>query len=202
MVNLNNVPLPHPDRVREILLDGMEEVMGHSAVEETLKQAASTCSPKASLQPGNVAHILEVVEAIYGTYAGYGLALCIGKACTKYGLRAFGSELGLDGLDFRLRPPAVRINLGLELLAHILQQLYGICIRIDQNPRSYQWVMPGEIMDTGKQASPAAGYLVMGILQEFLYWAGGGRFYPLEVAVSAANELPAFVITIAKKALD
>jgi hypothetical protein len=211
MTNLDQTVLLCPERLGEVFLDGVEDVMGLQAMQAVFDQAGLPHVPAPLFYRNDLGRVLSAVVKVYGLQAGYGLALCTGRACFKYGIMAFGAELGLDELKFRLKPPAVRINDGLDLLARIFHQSYGTVIRIDQDLHRYYWVMERGVVFSGESVCLTIGHLVTGVLQEFLYWAGGGKNYVIEVhECTPKNEersattggTPAFSIEIDKRPLD
>jgi hypothetical protein len=179
MINLDQTVFIRGDRMGEVFIEGLEEMMGHASLVTVLKQAGISRRRK-PLDVGDLERILEALGVLFGPRAGFGMAQCAGRACFKYGLRAFGAELGLYDLQFRLQPPAVRIREALELLAHLTGQFYGLVVRVEQDQNSYRWIVQSSGSTPDRPLNPTIYHLMIGVLRELLYWASGGKSYSID----------------------
>jgi len=144
--------------------------------------------------------LLKAMQELFGPRSGQGMALCTGRACFKYGLKAYGAELGWFESQFRLRPPVARINAGLHVLARVLRPATVTEICIDADKYHTLWQMAPAVHAAASSVS--ACHLVTGVLQEFLYWAGGGKYYPIEEKTCILNGAAACLLTLDKHPLD
>ena len=175
MINLDQTVFIRADRMGEVFIQGLEEMMGPAGLVAVLKQAGLHRRRKKYLKTGNLERILEAMGVLFGPRAGLGMAQCAGRVCFKYGLRAFGAELGLYDLQFRLQPPAVRIRDGLDLLALLAGRLCGATIQVEQNQSYYRWVVQSNGSVPGGQLDQSVYHLMVGVLRELLYWTSGGQ---------------------------
>lgn len=179
----------HPEKqfkVGQILLLGMEEVMG----EEKLNALLSLCDlPR--LKPGLIPHNLDnqligsdcrkiqaALRSHYGLLSARGLALRSGRECFKYGLREYGQQAGMLDLKFRLLPTRTKIKTGVTALARLIGEIGAFTAQIEENEHQYIWRMDPTCPlcwnePTGTVTCPT----LTGLLQEFLYWASGGKRY-------------------------
>jgi hypothetical protein len=190
------------DRLGDVLKEGMEDALGRPAVEAVFKRAGLMCLHSADLKPADLAPLLKAMQELYGPRAGCGMALCTGRACFKYGLKTFGAELGWFDMPFRLRPPAARITAGLDTIAQMIRPIIAAEIRIDQDRYHTLWYMQPGALGAGDDPGTSACHLVTGVLQEFLYWAGGGKYYPIEEKTCILNGASACLLSIDKHPLD
>lgn len=147
------------------------------------------------------------LERTYGVRAGRGLAFCIGRSCFKYALREFETQLGLTGLDFRLKPTPERVRLALEALADICNRALHQPVRLEADERSLRWVMERCALCQGEQdkrnsEGVGACSLMMGVLQEMLYYVSGGRTFLIEETECIALGGRTCTITIARTPLS
>ena len=110
----------YPQRMGRIILQGMEEIIGRNGVHAVLNLAAlseyiENYPPAVSDRtlPFKLVSDLHVaLEQAYGPRGGRGLALRIGRATFAYGLREYGSQLGLTEMAFRLLPLPTKLRVG------------------------------------------------------------------------------------------
>jgi hypothetical protein len=155
-----------------------------------------------SLSMADMAVFTQLLEGIYGPAGGRGLALRIGRAAFKYARRCFGEETGLHSLEFRLLPPQRRLETGLVILSQVIADDTGDRITIENEPDCWVWRQASSTPDQPFQAKDHGCYLLIGLLQDFLSWAGGGHFYKVVETGCRAGVTGECVFRIDKKALD
>jgi len=178
----------HSNRMGRIVLMAMEEVLGHSGVNAVLHLAhlpdyidqypAYNQGFKFPLQ--HLSLLLTAFESAYGPRAGRGLFLRVGRACVKYGLREFGSELGITDLAFRLLPLPTRIKVGSERLAGLFNQITDQAVHLEVDEKYISWQIKHCPLCWERQADIPSCVLAVGLLQEALYWVSGGKNYLVE----------------------
>lgn len=179
------------DEMSQLLLAGAVEILGPLDAEKAIRRCKDwACGGSASwlcsFQAG--------LEETYGTLGGCGIALRVGRVMFNYLLRGDGEEMGLTGLEFRLRPTPVRLRIGLERLAGKLGELSSRPVRLLDEGKNWSWQ---SVCCEGEHGE-AGFYCTIGIVQEFLSWAGGGKFYP----VAGLAEKGAYTLRINKQAVD
>lgn len=183
-----------------LMLKAMKEVMGRAGLHAALSQSGLLALAE-DLQAGKSnlalsysdwARILAVLEEMHGARGAKGLALRFGRALFPDLLRRFGQQAGLLDARFRLLAPRPKMHMGLQAVAAILKQEAGLNTFLDENGPRYRWVP----LDFSQCAAvdQSGCYLLVGLLQEFFYWASGGKYYTIEEA--------ACVLLIDKQALD
>jgi len=135
------------------------------------------------------------IENVFGPAAGRGLAIRSGRASFRYILRKFGDELGLSGNDFRFLSSSKRITVGLVALASLINRELGDCIQMENEGGDVIWKIDySRITTTRIQRSIC--HLVIGLLQEALYWFSGGKQFRIEEISCIEQGDPACVLHI------
>ena len=120
-----------PQKMGGIILQSMEEVMSRDGANTLLQLASldswldddSPASRSERKLPFETISLLQsMLEQEHGTLSGRGLALRIGRASFKYGLKEYGSALGLTKTAFRLLPLSTKMRTGLKSLAELFNQ--------------------------------------------------------------------------------
>ncbi len=147
------------------------------------------------------------LERTYGARAGRGLVLRIGRSCFKYTLYAFGEQLGLTGLAFRLRSMPERVQHALEALANLFAEILHQPMRVEADEQCWYWVMERCSLCKGRTSEEdakevGACLLVVGLLQEMVYWVSGGRTFLVEETECVASGGRTCTITITKTPLS
>ena len=207
----NEILIDDQKKLSQVLLLGMEEVLGAEQVNELLHLCGF--SPlKHGLRPNqldvqidyrDLAGIRSAIEQKYGPRSGQGLALRSGSESFKYGLRLFGRETGLLDMSFRLQPTSAKIKTGLTSLAALFSRISQGPIRIDETTDQYLWQMdPCPLCwqdPSGRISCPS----LIGLLQEFLYWSSGGkRFQVRDHQLVVLEDQPRCSLLIDKYAFD
>jgi hypothetical protein len=192
----------HPKNIgkaSQILLLGMEEVMGEKPINELLNFCGLP-----PLQRGRQPHQLdnclshENVTAIqtalmrqYGMRSARGLAQRAGRESFKYGLREFGQETGLLDMKYRLLPTSAKLRTGLTSIAELIKASASIQIKIEENKQQYVWRMESCPFCWHEPSGAISCPTLTGLLQEFLYWASGGKHYQVSDEKACCANLPA-----------
>ncbi len=184
----------YPNRMGRIMLQAMEEILGHSGVNAVLKLAdlpdyINNYPPynhDLSFSFDHISRLQKGLEAAYGPRSGRGLALRMGRASFKYGLREFGPELGLTDLAFRLLPLPGKIKTGSEALAALFNHFTDQRVRLERDEKFIYWHIERcplcweriSASTVGKmEADGPCCHLAVGLLQEALYWISAGRYF-------------------------
>jgi len=102
----------YPERMARIILLAMEEVIGREGVHSVLNLSSlasytdqyPAARSEKTFPFKAVTQLQESLEQVYGPQGGRGTALRVGRACFQYGLREYGSMLGITEMTFRLLP--------------------------------------------------------------------------------------------------
>lgn len=194
----------YPNRMARIILLAMEEILGQNGTNAVLNLAHLSKYIHA-YPPDNqdlvvpfadIAALQAGLEAAYGPRAGRGMALRIGRACFKYGLREFGPELGLTDLAFRLLPLPVRLERGAHALASLFNELTDQKVWVEIDDEHIYWHIERCPLCWGRHVEGPACSLAVGLLQEALYWVSSGKTFQVEETSCIANGAPTCTIVI------
>jgi predicted hydrocarbon binding protein len=181
----------YPNRMGRIVLLAMEEILGQSGANAVLNTAGlsdyighyppHTQDLKFPFE--HVSRLQAGLESAYGPRAGRGLALRVGRACFKYGLREFGPELGLTDLAFRLLPLPAKLKAGSEAFAALFNNFTDQRVRLERDDIYIYWIIERCPLCWGRRDQQPNGpccHLAVGLLQEALYWISGGKYFQVE----------------------
>jgi V4R domain len=200
----------YPNKMGRIILQAMEEVIGHIGVNAVLNLANLNYRinhyPPNDLEKGfnffELSKIQEALEGLYGPRGGRGLALRTGRACFKYGLREFGPSLGATDMAFRLLPFDPKLRTGADIFAEAFNKYSDQRVRVEEQANRFLWHIDRCPICWKRHTEMPVCHLAVGILQESLYWASGGKVYNVEETKCIAMGDPTCTIVIDKKPLD
>ena len=180
--------LNYPNRMWRIILLAMEEILGRKGVNAVL-HLEHLPDDIDQTPPSNqdlkfifelAGRIQTALECAYGTRAGRGLSIRVGRACVKYGLREFGSELGITDLSFRLLPLQTRLKVVSEALAKLFNQFPDLSVHLELDNKYIYCHIERSPQCWERQAEGPYYALAVGFLQEALYWVSGGKYFLVE----------------------
>lgn len=200
----------YPNRMGRIVLMSMEEVVGKNGLRAVLNLAGRgdliDNYPPPDSQPGfsftAFSRILAQLEQAYGPRGGRGLAIRIGRAAFKYGLREFAPQMGLTENAFRLLPLGAKIRSGGQALADLFNRETDQRVHIEEHDGKLLWVIERCPLCWERRADEAICHLAVGLLQEALYWLSGGKIFAVEETLCIAKGDPECVIEINQTPLD
>ncbi len=166
----------------------MREVMGENGLNAVLNTAGMRYLignfPPANFEPGltfdEVGQIVTAVEGIYGRRGGQRLLRRSGQASFKYGVEGFGGIIGIADFALRFLPVTLRIRLGLEVLAEILNRYSDQHVTLGENEQHYFFAVEQCGVCWGIAAEQPICYSMVGTLEEILYWVSRGRRFEVE----------------------
>jgi hypothetical protein len=143
---------------------GLEDVLGPAEV----KRLQTTDAAQEQLSV-----LRSRMDSLYGRTGAHGLAICSGRAAFKHLLETHGQEMGFDETTYRFLPIRLKVRRGLELLARWISKTYGLQVTVVSSDKDFHLKVEGS--QEGK--SPALCDFTVGLLQGFLTWTSGGKFY-------------------------
>ena len=178
----------YPNRMGRVILQAMEEILGHCGVNTVLRLAGlpayiNDYPPYDQDMRIPFEHISQMqtgLESEYGPRAGRGLAMRVGRACLKYGLREFGPELGLTDLAFRMLPLQSKITAGSEAFATLFNKFTDQRVHLERDEKTITWQIQRCPVCWHRHADTPCCHLAVGLLQEALYWVSGGKYFEAE----------------------
>jgi hypothetical protein len=133
------------------------------------------------IQLSSLETAVEMAIKELGVQSASGLFFQAGSAAFKHLVRKNGRAIGIDSLDFRLQPQRKRLTDGLDKLVNLLESWQAAIFSIKRTGDAVE-----VIVKTNESAFSFSNKYVWldfiaGLIQEYLYWAGGGKQYPFEI---------------------
>jgi hypothetical protein len=192
------------------VLEGVQEIIGKAGV-----NAIFNLAHLSHLLPGtnytrfdhnfsftDLSAIQQALEELYGPRGGRGVALRSGRVFFKYFLRAFGDQMAMTSLDYRLLPTHPRVKSGLLAMADTLSDLCSMEILVREDPDTWYWQSDHCPWCWQRQVDECMCHFNVGMLQEYVTWSGGGKIYHVNETECIAAGSPACTIRIEKKPID
>jgi predicted hydrocarbon binding protein len=185
----------YPNRMGHIILESMEEVVGRNGLNAVFNLAGRgdlidnyhSSDFQLEFPFSIVSGLLEKLEHAYGPRGGRGLAIRIGRVIFKYGMREFGTQMGLTETAFRLLPLGAKIRMGGQALAELFNKETDQRVRIDEQKGKLLWVIERCPLCWERHTDDAVCHLAVGLLQESLYWVSGGKIFNVEETLCIAK---------------
>jgi len=204
----NNLEFSH--KMENILYKAMEDTIGRKDLNDAL-QLASVYPPTDLISPDyhsdsikirDIDHVQASLEKLYGLRGSQGLALRSGRACFKYGLREFGTQLGFTETAFRLLPLNLKIITAAQLFAQILNEAGYKKVRVEEDATRILVHIENCPFCRGRQSSSGGCYIAIGILQEALYWISSGKHFNIEETNCITKGDPRCTLAIQKQPVE
>lgn len=130
-----------------------------------------------SILPGQVTAWVDALEGEYGQSGARGLLLRAGRASFTYFLREFGPQTGISAVEFRLLPTRARLLQGMQQVAAVLTEASLLQVSVEEQEKQWRCQVVGLQDSLPENVGCAVCHFVAGLLQEFLYWASGGKTF-------------------------
>lgn len=194
----------YPQKMGRIILTGMEEVMGSHGMDAVLRLASLEQYiqnyPPARAErefPFETVSLLQsTLEQTYGPRGGRGLALRVGRACFKYGLKEYGSMLGLTEMAFRLLSLPTKLRTGTKSFAELFNKYTDQVVRVEEKENKIFWNIERCPLCWERKTEDPVCHLAVGLLQESLYWISGGKVFDVKETACIAKGDEACTIVI------
>lgn len=185
----------YPNKLGQIFLRGMEEILGKNGMNAVLNQSRRSHLinnyPPNNLERGfsfnDISKIHATLEEIYGKRGGQGLALRSGRACFKYGLREFVPAGSQAEVEFRLLPLNAKIRNGAKLFADIFNKYSDQSVWAEDKEDHLLWHVERCPICWQRHADSPICHLVVGALQEALFWVSSGKYFNVEEVLCIAR---------------
>jgi predicted hydrocarbon binding protein len=185
----------YPQKMGRVILLGMEEVMSRNGVTgvlrlnslEALAQNYPDASNERTFSFETISAIQTAFELAYGPRGGRGVALRVGRASFKYGLKEYGSMLGLTEMAFRLLSLSTKLHVGARTFADLFNRHTDQKVSIKEQGGRILWNIERCPLCWGRKADEPVCHLAVGLLQEALYWVSGGKVFNVEETACIAS---------------
>jgi predicted hydrocarbon binding protein len=202
--------LYYPNKMSRIYLMAMEEVMGANGIKAVLN-LAKVPELIDNYPPNNLARefdfadfgaIGQAIEDMYGPRGGRGLALRAGRAAFAQGLSEFGSVVGASELAFKVIPMATKLKVGLKAMAETFTKFSDQKSDIEEADEYFIYTIFQCPVCWNRTSDRNICYGAVGILQEGLRWASGGKDFKVEEVECKAMGADNCVFHIFKEPLN
>ena len=199
-----------PNRISRIILISVREVIGENSMSAVLNTGRLAhwigVDPPADFGAGltfrEVGDLFEALEAIYGVRSGINLARQAGHESFKYWIKGFGSIIGLADFILRVFPLTLRVRIGIEVLAEILNRYTGLHAGLGESNESFFLTLEPAGFCWGSQTdTPACSYFI-GLLEEVLFWISRGRRFNVEETSCIACGDPICTFSVDKQVIE
>lgn len=191
-----------PDHLKRVLRDFPSRRM---VTEKAGDPNSTGCSDQDGfvLYPGEIEQFALTMKSVYGTQGGRGLMVRIGRSTFHQIIKYYGKASNLLIREFLILPIPNRLPIGLERLAGVFKQYFQQLVEVQEQDSSWLWCVeyPLHTHDLQTAQDPDC-YLMVGILQEYMTWASGGRFYRVAEQQCFFSGSRTCIFRIDKKALD
>lgn len=200
----NTYPLKQVDKV---LIEGVKEIVGPDTVRDlftrtrSLSAGQSTQPAQAAKPPITLDNLQHALNERYGSLGGQGVALRSGRAAFRRGLQVWGGEVGVLSNEYRLLPFPRRVRAGLEKICGLLTQECQSHCQVSEDDRHW-YVSLGNFLTCTERSEHPACYLVIGLLQEYMAWTAGGRFFHVSETDCTSRGAQACLFKIDKSSLE
>ena len=185
----------YPQKMGRIIFLSMEEVMGSHGVDAilllaSLEKFVQNYPPDAKVRdfPFETVSLLQsTLEKAYGPRGGRGLALRVGRACFKYGLKDYGSMRGLTEMAFRLLSMPTKLSAGARSFAGLFNKYTDQKVQVEEKENKIFWHIERCPLCWGRTADEPICHLAVGLLQESLYWLSGGKVFDVKETTCIAQ---------------
>jgi len=194
----------YPEKMGRIILLGMEEVMGVNGMNAVLRLGGleqlvhnyPSASADRTFPFKTISAIQSALELTYGPRGGRGVALRVGRATFKSGVKEYGSMLGLTEMAFRLLPLSTKLHTGANTFAELFNKYTDQKVRLEESANKIFWHIERCPLCWGRKAEDVVCHLAVGLLQESLYWVSGGKTFNVEETSCIARGDSACTIVI------
>lgn len=178
----------YPQKMGRIMLLAMEEIIGVKGVENVLRFSSIedlsgknlSSTPDRTFPFETVSALQSALEKIYGPRGGRGIAMRVGRSTFRYGLKEYGSLLGLSETAFRLLPLPTKLRTGARVFADLFNKHTDQKVRLEEKEGKLYWHIERCPLCWERQVDEPACQLAVGLLQESLYWLSGGKVFNVE----------------------
>lgn len=191
-------------------LEGVQEIIGRAGLNATFNLAhLNHLLPPAGFQKfdhnftfADLSAIQLALEELYGPRGGRGVALRSGRVFFKYFLRSFGDQMQMTTLDYRLLPTHQRVTTGLRSMAAALCDQCSANFSVSEDDDAWYWQSDQCPWCFERTQQECMCHFSVGMLQEYVSWAGGGKIYHVIETECIARGGSACTIRIDKKPID
>lgn len=202
-------PHAYANKMGRIVLLALEEVAGPENMRAILSSARMQDRlddpPPDDFELGfsfdELGRIQRAVEELYGPSTGRQMGRRLGRVCFRLSAEDLQPLLGVADLLFRILPLRIRLRIGFEVLAHLSVRFSDHVVHLEESDQYFHWVTERCGVCWGRETDVPACDLMVGLLEEALYWLSGGASFFIEESACIAAGDPTCTILIGKQPL-
>jgi predicted hydrocarbon binding protein len=197
----------YPNRMGKIILRALEEMVGAEDYKRIMEASSLQMfidhPPSGDLERQfpfeYVSQLQAGVETVYGTEQGRELNRQVGRACLTGGLQEFNPLIGIADLPVRMLPLGLKLHVGFDMFAMVFNRFTDQVVTLGEDSVNYLWTIERCPVCWKRHTDAPCCHLAVGILQESLSWATGGKEFELAETSCAAKGDEVCVISINKR---
>lgn len=178
----------YPNRMGRIILTALSEVVEPDAAQAVITEAGlPQYLEQFPLNDLELAFPFEYVsqlqaasENVFGVEEGRAINRKVGRRCLTTGLQQFNPLLGIADLPARLMPLGLKMNIGFDMFAMVFNRFTDQVVRLGDDSQGYLWIIDRCPVCWGRTTDYPCCDLAVGILEEAIIWATGGRVFEVE----------------------
>jgi predicted hydrocarbon binding protein len=199
----------YPNRMGKIILRALEEIAGPDNYKRVLETANLTVllerPPSGDLERQfpfeYVSRLQSGVEQVYGAEPGREINRRVGRVCLSGGLQEFNPLIGIADLPVRALPLGLKLHVGFDMFAMVFNRFTDQVVTLGEDSNYFLWTIQRCPVCWQRQTDAPCCHLAVGILQESLSWATGGREFEVVETSCVATGAETCVISISKRPL-
>jgi predicted hydrocarbon binding protein len=195
------------NKMGRIVLLALEEAAGGESLRAILSSARAQHRldnyPPNDFATGfsfdELGRIQQALDELYGPRTGRRLARRTGRECFRIGIEDLRPVLGVADLLFRILPLRMRSRIGFEVLAQVFNRFSDQRVRLEEDDQYFRWVTERCGVCWGRRSDAPCCDLLIGLLEEGLYWWSGGASFFIEESSCIASGDGTCTILIGKQ---
>jgi predicted hydrocarbon binding protein len=199
----------YPNRMGRIILKALDENVGNGKFRSILEAAGLQQfidhPPHGDLDRGfpfeYVSQLQAAVEDAFGAEEGREINRQVGRACLSGGLQEFNPLIGIADLPVRMLPLGLKLHVGFDMFAMVFNRFTDQVVTLGEDGGNYLWTIERCPVCWKRKTDGPCCHLAVGILQESLKWATGGKEFSVVERSCVASGAEACVIEIGKRPL-
>jgi predicted hydrocarbon binding protein len=197
----------YPNRMGKIILHSLQEMIGDTDFKRVLEVAKLPQlfdhPPSGDLDRGfpfeHVSQVQSAVETIFGTDEGREINRKVGRLCLSGGLQEFNPLIGIADLPVRMLPLGLKLHVGFDMFAMVFNRFTDQVVTLGEDSTNYLWTIQRCPVCWNRHTDGPCCHLAVGILQESLSWATGGKEFEVVETACVGKGDEACVISISKR---
>ena len=183
-------------------MTGLEETIGPNELRELIEGTGIENENQEESLPDQVIMVRQKMDEVYGKSGASGLAICSGRAAFQHVLNQQSRQIGFEEDAFRFLPGRNKLKKGLRLLANWLEKENHETIQMENSDGHWLLSVSDDRESSECENARTMCDFTAGLLQEFMTWAGGGKYFRVTETDCRKNGANSCSIQIDKKPIE